>query len=225
MSSPSRPIEVVLHPGRFLFGDLCIRVSTLLGSCVAITMWHPLLRIGGICHFMLPYARGRHAGGQEGKYADDALRLFLARIQAYGTRPQDYQVKLFGGGRQICGLAADDAHSIGMQNIDAGRRLLSDNGFRICGEHLADSGYRKLVFDLFSGEVEVRHGAQGICTSAACAMALPPKAVAAGDSRQEHERRHCAAQQRPGRKLHVCRHKIEASTSFLTEGESPCSEI
>ncbi|OHC68149.1 MAG: hypothetical protein A2045_10720 [Rhodocyclales bacterium GWA2_65_20] len=179
MSSSSRRVEFVLQPGKFFFGDEPVRVSTLLGSCVAITMWHPLARIGGICHFMLPYAHGHAAGGQEGKYADDALRLFLGRIEAHGTRPPDYQVRLFGGGRQICGLAADEARSVGRQNIDAGRRLLGDNGFSICGEDLAASGYRKLTFDLASGETRVRRGAQSLCTPDACAMKATPESVCA----------------------------------------------
>lgn len=177
MSTSSRRSDVVLQPGKFFFSVQPVRVSTLLGSCVAITMWHPLLRLGGICHFMLPYAQGREASGLEGKYADDALRLFLSRIQAHGTRPQDYQVRLFGGGRQICGLTADVAGSVGRQNIDAGRRLLGDNGFGICGEDLADSGYRKLVFDLSNGAVEVKRGAQGLCRPAACAMTSTPESV------------------------------------------------
>lgn len=169
---------VVLKPGKFFFSDQPVRVSTLLGSCVAITMWHPRLRIGGICHFMLPYAMGREAVGLEGKYADDALRLFLGRIRAHGTRPQDYQVRLFGGGRQICGLTADVAGSVGRRNIDAGRRLLGGNGFSICGEDLADSGYRKLVFDLAHGTVEVKRGAKGFCTPAACALKATPECAA-----------------------------------------------
>lgn len=177
MSTSRSPSDVVLQPGKFLFSDQPLRVSTLLGSCVAITMWHPLLRLGGICHFMLPYAHGRETPGLEGKYADDALRLFLDRIQACGTRPQDYRVELCGGGRQVCGLAADQARSIGRQNIDAGRRLLSDHGFSICRDDMADSGYRKLLFDLSSGAVEVRQGAPGVCAPATCALTSTPKSV------------------------------------------------
>lgn len=177
MSISSSRRDIVLQPGKFLFSDRPLRVSTLLGSCVAITMWHPLLRLGGICHFMLPYAHGRETPGLEGKYADDALRLFLDRIEACGTRPQDYRVELCGGGRQVCGLAADEARSIGRQNIDAGRQLLGDHGFYICREDMADSGYRKLSFDLSTGVVEVRQGAPGICTPATCAMASTPESV------------------------------------------------
>ena len=46
--------DVFLLPGEFHFGDQDDRIITLLGSCVAITLWHPEKRIGGMCHYMLP---------------------------------------------------------------------------------------------------------------------------------------------------------------------------
>lgn len=45
---------VTLQPGEFHFGGANTRIQTLLGSCVAITLWHPIRRIGGMCHYMLP---------------------------------------------------------------------------------------------------------------------------------------------------------------------------
>ena len=54
MSQPSNVTEVFLQPGEFHFGHARTRIKTILGSCVAITMWHPILRIGGMCHYLLP---------------------------------------------------------------------------------------------------------------------------------------------------------------------------
>ena len=53
LASPE-PIDVFLQPGDFYFGEAGTRIRTLLGSCVAITLWHPILHIGGMCHIMLP---------------------------------------------------------------------------------------------------------------------------------------------------------------------------
>ncbi len=38
---------VTLKAGEFHFGGGPTRISTLLGSCVSITLWHPRKRIGG----------------------------------------------------------------------------------------------------------------------------------------------------------------------------------
>ena len=48
------PHTVFLHPGECYFGGGPTRIATLLGSCVSITVWHPRLLVGGMCHYMLP---------------------------------------------------------------------------------------------------------------------------------------------------------------------------
>jgi Chemotaxis protein; stimulates methylation of MCP proteins len=47
-------MEIFLQPGDWYFGDRDTRIRTLLGSCIAITIWHPRLLVGGMCHFLLP---------------------------------------------------------------------------------------------------------------------------------------------------------------------------
>lgn len=54
--------EVVLKPGDFYFGGGATRISTLLGSCVSMTLWHPRRKIGGMCHYMLPAAEAFESG-------------------------------------------------------------------------------------------------------------------------------------------------------------------
>ena len=83
--------EVFLQPGGFYFGGGRTRISTLLGSCISITLWHPARRIGGMCHFMLP-TRGQPAGAPlDGRYADEALALRryddLAKVVGLPTPP------------------------------------------------------------------------------------------------------------------------------------------
>jgi len=54
MKSRTPAHEIVLHPGDWWFGGGDTRARTVLGSCIAITLWHPQLRVGGMCHYMLP---------------------------------------------------------------------------------------------------------------------------------------------------------------------------
>ena len=154
-------IEIFLQPGEFWFGDRDTRIRTLLGSCVSITMWHPRLRIGGMCHFMLPERGARaHADGLDGRYAGDAIELFLRELRAAHTRPQDYQVKLFGGGRMFRSRHAADgpaALDVGTRNVEAARTLLRTHGFRVRAAHVEGEGHRNLIFDIGSGEVWLRH--------------------------------------------------------------------
>ncbi len=81
MSNDSSPTEVVLKIGQFYFGSGRTKIRTLLGSCVSIAMWHPRLKIGGMCHYMLPHrGMGETASSAaQGNYADEVMQMFASR--------------------------------------------------------------------------------------------------------------------------------------------------
>ena len=145
---------VVLGPGDFHFGQGRTRISTLLGSCVSITLWHPRRHIGGMCHYML-CQRPQTEGGQatlDGRYAAEAFELFLRHVERAGTRPAEYEAKLFGGANMF-GQKPEAKLDIGGRNIDAAHRFLAAQHIAVMAEHIGGSGRRKLHFDVWSGDV------------------------------------------------------------------------
>ncbi len=161
MSEPGFYIDIFLQPGEFYFGDRETRIRTILGSCVAITLWHPKKHIGGMCHYMLPKDRrkekrpGEHTG-LDGKYADEAMRMFMHEIKKSHTSAHDYEVKIFGGGNQFPDQD-QRVFTVSDQNVDVGRELLAKHGLKIKSEHLGGNGHRNVMFDLWSGDVWVKH--------------------------------------------------------------------
>jgi len=151
-------IDIFLQPGEFYFSDRETRIRTLLGSCVAITLWHPRLQIGGMCHYLLPM---HHNNGEksefDGRYANDAIAMFMQEIDKAHTRPFDYEVKMFGGGNQFPGQSTNNRISVPDNNIQIGRSLLKQHGFTIKAEHLGGTGHRNVIFDVWSGHVWMRH--------------------------------------------------------------------
>ncbi len=162
MSITLQPTEIVLQPGDCYFGDKNTRISTVLGSCVSITFWHPQLLVGGMCHFMLPKrglkASNEDAAALDGRYADEALALLLKPLDSIGAAHKDYQVKLFGGGNMFPSLLNNNnTDPIGVRNVQAARRLIKQHGFTAVAEHLGDVGHRNIIFELWSGEVWLKH--------------------------------------------------------------------
>jgi chemotaxis protein CheD len=157
--SPINPaaIDIFLQPGDVYFGDRSTRIRTVLGSCVSITIWHPQLLLGGMCHYMLPERNGITDGRLDGRYANEAVALLVDEMRAAGTQPHEYQAKLFGGGRMFSFAAGNGTLDIGNRNIEVGRRLLRRHGLEPVSEHLAGVGHRSIVFDVESGGVWVRH--------------------------------------------------------------------
>jgi chemotaxis protein CheD len=149
--------EVYLRPGDFCFGEGNLRITTLLGSCVSIVLWHPLLNHGGMCHYMMP-SRNQPRGSLplDGKYADEAMALFMLELKKRRTVPGQYQVNVYGGGNMFEAPAANKVN-IGQQNIEMLHNLLDDYGFNLAYDHLGDFGHRKIAFDVWSGEVRLNH--------------------------------------------------------------------
>ncbi len=153
-STPLLPKRVVLNPGDFHFGAAPMRLATLLGSCVTVTLWHPRRHIGGMCHILLP-SRGGCPGGAplDGHYADEAFILFDRALFKHASQPGEYQAKLFGGGDMFPN--ASTRTNLGEQNIIMARALLKQRNIPLLAEHAGGSGHRKLVFDLDTGEVQL----------------------------------------------------------------------
>ncbi|MBC2731907.1 chemotaxis protein CheD [Thiobacillus sp.] len=154
-------IEIFLQPGELWFGDEYTRIRTLLGSCVAVTLWHPGRRIGGMCHYMLPKRGGqRGANEPDGRYGDEALEILLQDMRARHAQPSEFEAKLFGGGYMFnrdVGSGPGFSSHIQEQNIAAGRKLMASHGFQIKAQHLGGHGHRQVIFDIWSGHVWLKH--------------------------------------------------------------------
>lgn len=158
MTQPAEAVfEIYLNPGELHFGDRRTRIHTTLGSCVSISLWHPVLRIGGMCHFVQPQRGKAHNDKLDGRYADEAFELLLHEIGKRDTRPDEYQAKLFGGGNMFSQTIAGEAFNVARSNIEAARTLLKAGGFVVHAEHVGGGGHRHVIFDVSDGIVWVRH--------------------------------------------------------------------
>ncbi len=157
MRKPSGVIEIFLQPGELYFGDRSTRIRTLLGSCVSLVLWHPEKQLGGMSHFMLPTRTRGRGQGLDGRYGDEAIALLLEEIKRTKTRPQDYSLRLFGGGNMFPSLGRDNDGHIGERNIQAARSLIREHGLQCNGEDVGGTAHRNLIFDVWSGRVAIKH--------------------------------------------------------------------
>lgn len=155
------PVKIFLKPGEQCFSGRDSRISTVLGSCVSITFWHPKLLIGGMCHYMLPERGGESWTADrtklDGRYGDEAMTLMLKKIKTFGVSHKEYQVKLFGGGNMFPEAPISSMPQIGVRNVQAARQLVRQYGFSSMAEHMGGTGYRNVIFNVWSGEVWVKH--------------------------------------------------------------------
>ena len=169
---PARPgDQLMLMPGQMHFGGQAASVRTLLGSCVAVTLWHPLRRIGGMCHFLLPARLRGSDEALDGRYGDEALEVMVARLRAARTEPHEYEAHLYGGADTMpegSGLK----FNVGERNIEQGWRLIDSHGFQLQGVDVGEDVPRTVTLDIATGHVEMKRG-----HGRAPAQALPPLPV------------------------------------------------
>ncbi len=161
--TPSRKaIRRFLNPGEFFFCEADCQIHTLLGSCIAITLWHPTLKIGGMCHFVLPSGRATQRGSVnsvplDGRYAPDAMELFRQEAQRRGTELREYEAKIFGGGNMLDYSQMEERELIGIKNIESAVRLLQEQHIRLLFSHVGKKGHRRIAFDVSNGDVWVKY--------------------------------------------------------------------
>ena len=156
MNQPDFFIEIFLQPGDFYWGDKDTRIRTLLGSCISVSFWHPQKLEGGMCHFMLPSRPNTGDGGLNGKYADEAFLMFFSEMNKNGTRPDEYEIKMFGGSNMFSGLPQKQEGIIGERNIQAARELLDRYHLKLSSQDVGSTLHRRIYFDLWDGSVWVK---------------------------------------------------------------------
>lgn len=152
-----RPGEnLVLMPGQMHFGAQVASLRTLLGSCVAVTLWHPQRRIGGMCHYLLP-SRPRAGLERDGRYGEEAVEAMVEQLQRMGTAPSDYHAHLYGGADTMP-EGSTLKFSVGERNIEQGWTLIDRYGFQLQGVDVGEDVPRTVTLQLGSGEVDMRRG-------------------------------------------------------------------
>ncbi len=149
--------ELNLLAGQLYLGRQAAMVRTLLGSCVAVTLWHPLKRVGGMCHFLLPQRTRKPEEPRDGRYGNEALELMVEAIQRNGLSPGGFEAHLYGGADTLPDRAGVK-FNVGERNIEQGWALIDHYGFTLQGVDVGDHVPRRVSLNLADGEVLMHRG-------------------------------------------------------------------
>ncbi len=156
--------EIYLTPGQYFLGGSGYQVRTLLGSCVAITLWHQGLRFGAMSHFMLSSRPLKTQNPNtplsdtelDGKYADEVMLLIAQELHEAHIPISECQAKIFGGSNMFSNRNISEQCDIGFKNGLAARRLLANYNIPLVSENLFGFAHREIIFNLANGDVRVR---------------------------------------------------------------------
>ncbi|MEW6601361.1 MAG: chemotaxis protein CheD [Nitrospirota bacterium] len=152
METAETATSFFLHPGGLLAQKAGCTVTTILGSCVAVCLVDPVLKIGGINHYMLALWNGE--GLPSPRYGNIAIAKLIEKMLSLGSRKENLRAKIFGGGDVI--RTADNFFSIGRRNIFIAEDLLREERIPIVTGDVGGKFGRKLIFNSESGRVMVK---------------------------------------------------------------------
>ncbi len=131
-------------------------VTYALGSCIAVTIWDPLVRVGGLLHFMLPEAgpgREQEGASQPYRYADTGTPLLFRAAYRLGADKRRMVVRLAGGAAVV---NDGGLFNIGKRNLAAVRRILWQAGVMVEAEDVGGSISRTVRMDIATGRQWIR---------------------------------------------------------------------
>ena len=150
-TSGTKPVNVYLKPGEIFISDKPAAVKTVLGSCISVTMFNSRLRIGSICHGMLPECNeinGSHCSCIDGfRYVDCSIRNMLEELHSLGIMNDEIEIKIFGGADMFKTTRGRfNPINVGEQNIKSALKIMGESKLRLAASDTGGSRGRKLIF-------------------------------------------------------------------------------
>lgn len=123
-------------------------IQTVLGSCVSVCLYDPVLNVGGINHYMLPLWTGE--GLATAKYGNIAIEKLLERMIELGCYRKSLIAKIFGGAEQ---LGDHGIYGIGKRNVVVAHETLSSLKIPVVASSVGGDIGRKIRFNTGTGQV------------------------------------------------------------------------
>lgn len=143
-----------LYPGAIFVKSERHLVTTVLGSCVSVCLWHPGSGVGGINHYLLPLWNGE--GLPTPKYGNVAIVRLIEKVRALAGKGE-LIAKVFGGASMWA--RTEGALAVGERNVELAFRVLEEHGIPVVSQDVWGEMGRKIIFDTGTGSVLLRRNA------------------------------------------------------------------
>jgi len=147
------PERITVMQGQALVsGEPGAEMSTVLGSCVALCLFDPEARLGGMNHFLLAEPPSTAAGGAVDEYYGTYLmELLVNQMLTRGARKARLRAHLYGGANVNRNMMR-----IGSANADFARGFVQREGIELVRADLGGVNARRVDFRPASGMVRCR---------------------------------------------------------------------
>jgi chemotaxis protein CheD len=129
-------------------------IETILGSCVAVCLYDPAERVGGMNHILLPGEADLKHFDVSARYGINAMELLINRIVVLGGDRRRLVAKVFGGANVLSGISR--ANGMGRKNTEFVLDFLRMEDIGVIGQDVGGRLSRKVLFETDTGYAFVK---------------------------------------------------------------------
>ena len=127
-----------------------------LGSCIGLTLYDPVAKIGGMVHYMLPDSTKLKNNENIAKFGDTGIKELLRRVIAAGAVQRRIVAKIAGGARmfEVSGLSS--VGNVGDRNAEQAKAILKELKIPLVAEDTGLNYGRTVILDCETGDFIIK---------------------------------------------------------------------
>ena len=127
-----------------------------LGSCIGLTLYDPVTKIGGMVHYMLPDSTATENNGNIAKFADTGIEELLKQVTRAGASRSRLVAKIAGGAKMFGVAQLSNIGSIGDRNAQAAKQMLNKLNIRLIAEDTGLNYGRTVELHCDNGDFHIK---------------------------------------------------------------------
>ena len=127
-----------------------------LGSCIGLTLYDPVSKIGGLVHYMLPDSTKLKNNTNIAQFGDTGIRELLKQVLASGANQRRLVAKIAGGACMFEMSGLSSVGNVGARNAEAAKEILKELKIPLVAEDTGLNYGRTVELKCETGEYVIK---------------------------------------------------------------------
>ena len=143
--------RITINAGESYASKDPVIIHTLLGSCVAVCLYDPISRVGGMNHILMPGRPDIKKFNDSARYGINAMDILITMMMKLGGKRDRLIAKAFGGAHVIPEISWENG--VGQKIAAFVRAYLKNESIRLVSSDLEGFDVRNIYFHADTGQV------------------------------------------------------------------------
>ena len=127
-----------------------------LGSCIGLTLYDPVTKVGGMVHYMLPDSTQLKNNTNIAKFGDTGIRELYNQMIKRGAAPRRMVAKIAGGAKMFEVSGLSNVGHVGERNAQQAKKMLRELQIPLIAEDTGLNYGRTVTLDCETGEFFIK---------------------------------------------------------------------